>query len=208
MKGIDKRLIKWIVFSGVFFILGLARPALSNENPVKMLESVTQQVLTELKDNYHEIRHKPHKIYGFIDNLILPHIDFVEMARWVVGRNVWHSSNNAARKIFIEEFRKFLVKNYAQLLLSCASEEIEFYPLREDWRNQRYIQVSSFIKKGNYSAIHMDYHLILQDSQWKVYDILIEGSSMLEGYQAQFLGDLQKGGIEALIEKIKKKNSY
>ncbi len=207
MRGISRQLKNSIILGSILFLLSSSNVALSAEDPVKMLKDITQHVLTELKVNYQEIKHEPEKVYSFVNSLVLPHVDFVEMARWVVGRNVWHKASNEARKAFIEEFKMFITKNYTKLLLKCIHEEIEFFPLREDWKNQRHIQVSSFIKKGNYSSTRMDYQLILQDNKWKVYDILIEGASLLEGYQAQFSEDVQRGGIDTLIEKIRKQNA-
>jgi len=165
-----------------------------------MLESITQNVITELQSNN---RSAPKLIH----NIILPHVDFIEMSRWIVGRHAWLDAKNATRELFIQEFQIFLVKNYTQLLLKFPYHKIKFLPLREAITTQKHIQVSSLVTRKGTAPVNLNYHLILEAGTWKVYDIVIEGISLLEGYQADFAEVIQHGGVAAAIEKIRSYNA-
>lgn len=189
----------------VLFSLAMGK-AIAAEDPIKMLQDITQNVMIKLKNNSQTLKYEPEKVYPIIDSVILPHVDFSEMARWVVGRNAWHAADNTTQDSFVNAFKTFVIKNYTRFLVKFTNEKIQFFPLREDIKNQKEIRVSSQIIKDAGSPIRMDYRLILQDDAWKVYDIVVEGVSMLEGYQAQFADQVKEGGIPAVIDEIQRHN--
>lgn len=190
-------------FAAILFFL-MANPVLAAEDPVEMLQKITQNVIIKLKNNSQTLKYEPKYVYSIINNVVLPHIDFSEMARWVVGRNAWHAADSSTRASFVEEFKTFVLKNYTHFLAKFTNEKIKFFPLRKNIKNQKDIQISSQIQKEDGSPIRMDYRLILQNDAWKIYDIVIEGVSMIEGYQAKFADAVRSGGIEAVIEEIRR----
>lgn len=198
-----KRKIIYIATVLLFLVLG---PVFAAEDPIKMLENITTNVMIKLKKNSQTLKYDPKDVYTIIDSVILPHVDFSEMARWVVGRNAWHKADNSTRISFVDEFKTYVVKNYTHFLVKFRNEKIKFFPLRENIKNQRDIQVSSQIQREGEPPIRMDYRLILEEDVWKVYDIVIEGVSLLEGYQAQFANTVRDGGVEALIDEIRRRN--
>ncbi len=201
---------KVVILAGIFLGLIHIGIALAAEDPLKMLQTVTGRVILKLKENKQKFRNtdrdRMDKIYLFVKAQILPFLDFEEMGRWIVGRNAWREADNIIRRTFINEFKTFMVRNYTDLFLKWTNEEIEFFPLRDDVKNQKDIQVSSLIKRPGRSSIQVDYQLILLKDGWKVYDILIEGISILESYQEQFASDVRKGGLEAVIEEMRRLN--
>lgn len=196
---------KIIYFVTILFFLA-SGSVFAAEDPIKMLENVTTNVMVKLKKNTQTLKYDPKDVYTIIDNVILPHVDFSEMARWVVGRNAWYKADSSTRISFVGEFKTYVVKNYTHFLVKFRNEKIKFFPLREDIKNQKDIQISSQIQREGAAPIRMDYRLILQKDAWKVYDIVIEGVSLLEGYQAQFANTVRDGGVEALIDEIRRRN--
>jgi len=197
---------KWpiIIFC---WILGLASlPVVAAEDPIITLQTVTQRMMNELKKHHDEIHRKPGKIYALVDHIIIPHVDFSEMARWVVGRNAWMLADAETRKSFVQEFKTLVVRSYARSLLEYTDQEIEFLPMREPVGNQKRIQIQSLIKERGKSPIHMNYNLIHEGNKWMVYDIIIEGVSLMQGYRAQFADDIRSGGITLVIEKMHQRN--
>ncbi len=195
-----------IFFSAVLVLFG-AGVSIAKEDPIGMLQNVTQRMMSELRAHHDEIQHKPNKIYALVDHIILPHVDFSEMARWVVGRNAWRLADSETQKAFVQEFKTLVIRSYARSLLEYTDQEIEFLPMREPVIDQKRIQVQSVIKERGKSPIHMDYNLIHEGSGWKVYDIIIEGVSLMQGYRAQFSDDIRNGGITVVIEKMRQRNA-
>jgi phospholipid transport system substrate-binding protein len=181
-------------------------PTLSAENPLGMMQNITQKVIYWLEEQPNK-RHVSDEVYDLIERLILPYVDFSGMARWVAGRNAWNEADNVTKKEFTQEFKTLLVKNYAQFLMKFSNEEIEFLPLREATGNKKQVQVKSLIIRNNSSPIHVDYYLILQNDRWMIYDMVVEGSSLLQGYKTEFADDIQNGGIEAAIDKMHSLNN-
>lgn len=195
-----------LTFTLLLSLLNIS-PVFSQEDPVAMLNKVTSSVMKELKEHQSELRRNPDRLYSLVDHLILPHVDFVEMSRWVVGRNAWGKSDSDTQKQFINEFKTLVVRSYARALLEYTDQEIQFLPLRNAIESQR-IQVSSLIKESGRAPVRMDYRLIQASGTWRVYDIIVEGVSLMQGYRAQFADDLRMGGLEKVTQKIRRKNGH
>jgi phospholipid transport system substrate-binding protein len=202
----------WVLFSLMLCVL--SKPVFSDEaalkiavvqNPVEMLESVTNRVLAELKSHQAIIKANPKKIYDVVNFIVLPHVDFVEMAKWVVGRNAWKAADTATKKEFVQAFKTMIVRTYARSLLEYTDQTIEFLPLRETLGSQPRIQVASVIE-DNGQTTHIDYYLLRESEDWKIYDIVIEGVSLIQGYRAQFADDVRQGGVAAVLEAVRRHN--
>lgn len=195
------------LFFGVLLSLVGATPAFSAQDPISMLRNVTDSVMRELRTHRQEVRQSSSKLYALVDHLILPHVDFSEMARWVVGRNAWKSADDATQSAFVSEFKTMVVRSYARSLLEYTDQKIEILPLRGSVGDKQRIQVFSLIKENGKEPVHMDYHLIRAGDEWKVYDIIVEGVSLMQGYRAQFADDIRQGGVKAAINKMHKHNT-
>ncbi len=195
-----------IVFlSAVLFLVGAER-AFSLQDPVSMLKNVTDQVMSELNQNRAEFKKNPHKLYHLIEQHILPHVDFAEMGRWVAGRNAWKAADAVTQNAFIQEFKTLVIKSYGHSLLEYAGEAIEFLPLREAIGDKTRIQILSLVKESGKSPLHMNYHLVRMGDDWRVYDIIIEGVSIVQGYRAQFAEDIKEGGVAKATLKMQQHN--
>lgn len=193
-----------ISFLAVFFLF-CCNSVAAADDPIKMLEGVTSQVMSVLKENKEDLKKNPNKIYEVVNRYILPHADFTEMAKWVVGRNAWSKASPTMQQSFVSEFRTLVVRSYAQSLLNYSNQTIEFLPLRGSANKER-VQVSSMIKQPGKKATRIDYRLLQEGGSWKVYDIIIEGVSLMQGYHAQFAEDVQRGGVAAVVEKLRGHN--
>lgn len=173
--------------------------------PVEMLKGVTNQVMDELRANRDTLQSNPGQLYDLVQRFIIPHADFAEMGRWVVGRNAWQKADSETQQIFIKEFKTLVVRSYAGALLGYTDQRIEFLPMR-DFTNKTRVQVSTLVKDGVDKPLHLDYRLLKEDGEWKVYDIIIEGVSLMKGYREQFSDEVQAGGLKAVITKIREHN--
>lgn len=179
--------------------------AFALEDPVAMLKNVTTQVIHELKTHRSEIRKNRSKVYKLAERHIVPYVDFAEMGRWVVGRNAWSKTDPQTREAFVHEFKNLVVSSYAGSLLNYTDQQIEYLPLRGGVEDEDRIQVSSVIKESGKAPVHLDYRLIRDGDSWKVYDILVEGVSLAQGYRAQFADDVKDGGVPQVVRTLKEK---
>jgi phospholipid transport system substrate-binding protein len=176
------------------------------QEPVPMLKGVTDAVLTQLRTHRSELKSHPNRIYNIAEHLIIPHVDFVEMGRWIAGRNAWNKASEAEQNAFIAAFKNLVVRTYATSLLQYTDQTVEFMPLKSGTDRER-LQVTSYIKGGDRGPIKIDYRLIKHEDKWLVYDIIIEGVSLLKGYQAQFSQDVRQQGLSYVTRKIQGHNT-
>lgn len=189
-------------------LLGLTisvEKAFAAENPRTMLKNVTDRVMAVLKQNRETLQKNPGQVYGIVNQHIVPYVDFTEMSRWVLGRNAWNNATPAQQQMFVKEFKTMVVNSYAKSLLAFTNQTVEFLPNRNQSSEGR-TQVNSVIKGAPRGDIHIDYRLIQSGNGWKVYDIIIEGVSLAQGYRAQFAETLQSGGMNAVIQSLKQHN--
>lgn len=180
-------------------------PTAAVEDPVKMLKSVSDSVLKALKDNGTALDANPNKIYDFVDKLIIPYVDFNEMSTWVAGRTVWGKASEKMRDDFVKEFQILVVRTYAIALRNYRNETVYFAPQKVDLTKDR-IQITSTIVRTSKENINLNYRLVKHENKWLVYDIIIEGVSILQGFQAQFTNEIRQKGLDKVIAQIKEHN--
>ncbi len=192
-------------FCVLCLLLSLNTAVHAEQAPIEMLKGVTDAVLGQLRAHQRELKTHPDRIYGIAEHLIIPHVDFVEMGRWIAGRNAWKKASESDQAAFISAFKNLVVRTYATSLLQYTDQTVEFMPLNSSTEKER-IQVTSFINGGDRGPIKMEYRLIKQEGSWRVYDIIIEGVSLLKGYQAQFSADVRQQGLDYVTRKIQEHN--
>lgn len=176
----------------------------AQKDPIVTLEDITDSVLYTLKENKAKIDKNPEKIYDIVNTVIVPHIDFVEISRWITGKKVWRSSSQPLKDSFIKELRTVVVKTYAISLHNYSDEKIIFYPLKNhNAKLKKRMQVSSKIVSSKKQDIHIDFRIISSGLSWKVYDIVVEGVSLLKGLQAQFTDMIKKEGLDKVVIKMR-----
>jgi phospholipid transport system substrate-binding protein len=100
-----------------------------------------------------------------------------------------------------------LVHTYASALANYNDQTIRFYPVRGGYAGKSSVQVNSVIERHDGPAISVSYKMVQAASEWKIYDLSVEGVSMLESFRSQFADLLAQGDIEALINKLSSHNS-
>ena len=186
--------------------LMLTFTAFAAEAPDTMLNRVTQEMITALRNHDAELRSNPNRIYPIIDKILVPHIDWDAMAHWVVGRNAWDSASDGQRQRFSKEFKDLLVRTYASTLRAYNNQTIEYLPIRGGIAGKNRVLVASLIREPNREAIKVTYRMAKKGDTWLVYDISIEGVSLLKGFQSQFAQEVQQKGLDSLSDRLHQHN--
>ncbi|MGE3318109.1 MAG: phospholipid-binding protein MlaC [Candidatus Berkiella sp.] len=190
----------------VLVVFGFSQLAVAEEQPDVMLQRVTQEMITALRQHDKALQQKPEKIYDIIETILVPHIDWMAMSRWVVGRSAWQNASEDQRKRFVVQFKELLIRTYASTLRAYNNQTIKYLPIRGGTQNKQRVQVASLIKEPGREPIRVTYRLVNQGSQWQVYDISIEGVSLLKGFQSQFETEIQQNGLDQLIINLREHN--
>ena len=145
------------------------------------------------------------KIYKLAEEKILPNFDFERICRLVLGKN-WRSMSVDQRNMFQEEFRVLLLRTYAIALSKFRDQSIEFKPLRMK-SSDKVVLVKTEITQSGGQPIDVNYALSNSTGKWLVFDIVIEGVSLVTNYRSQFASQVKNNGIEDLLKKLSEKNN-
>jgi phospholipid transport system substrate-binding protein len=163
----------------------------------------TEQVLKILKQEKGSVDRE--RAFAIIDSIIVPHIDFARMAKLALGR-YWRTANIGQRKKFVDEFRRLIIRTYATALMEYSDEKVEYLPLKSTQDPDEVI-VQTIIKQSGGASIPVDYNLYFRAKEaWKVYDMSIDGISLVTNYRSSFATEIRKGGLDTLIEKMVEHN--
>jgi phospholipid transport system substrate-binding protein len=157
-------------------------------------------MLTTLRQEKTVIEQTPERLYELVSEIVLPHFDFERMGRWTLGK-YWQHATDAQRNQFISEFRSLLVRKYGSALAEYADEEIVYLPFTMDEKDTR-VTVHTEINPASGVPVHIAYRLHRTDSGWKVYDLAIEGISLVTNYRTSFTSTIRQDGLEQLIRQL------
>ena len=191
-------------FTLVFTSLLLAAPlhADSLESPVDMLKRTSDEVIAVLKEKREQIEKQPELVYELVDQYILPHLDEVTMAKLALGKT-WRKASREEKHQFVDAFRTLLVRTYSKSLQEFRDQQINFFPAEA--KNGKAVVKSEVIQPGG-PKIPVSYRMRVKDNAWKVYDISIEGVSLVTSYRGTFTQEFRKGGMAGLLRMLEEKN--
>jgi len=187
------------------FLTALA-PALAaaQEGPDALVKRVTDEVLTIIKSDKDLQAGNPNKVAQLAEAKVLPHFDFERMTRLAVGRN-WRAASDAQKQSLVKEFRTLLVRTYSNSLTAYRNQTIEVKPTKLAAADTEATVRTQVIQPGG-PAIPIDYSMQKADGGWKVFDVVIDGASLVTTYRGSFNEQIQKGGVDALVKTLAERN--
>ncbi len=206
IKGIIKTLIATII--GLFMTAGVSWAQVVQageiESPVVLLERTSQQVIKILQDDRELLKEEPARVYAIINEYILPHLDDVTMAKLAMGKN-WKKATKQQKIDFVVEFRNLLVRTYSKSLIEFSDQDIRFFPTKLSVDTYKTSVKAEVIQPGG-PPIPIAYRVRIKNNAWKVYDIKIDGISLVTSYRGTFTQEIRKSGIDGLLEYLRNKN--
>jgi phospholipid transport system substrate-binding protein len=183
----------------------LAGPAAGNGAEAQALvRSTADRVLAEVKANKTRLDRDTSGIYDLVERYVVPHFDFARMTQSAMGRH-WRSATEAQRVALTREFQEMLVRTYAVALLNYSGQQIEYLPLRSSASDDD-VLVQTKVSDSGAPPIPIDYRLSRSVGAWKVYDVTIDGVSLVSNYRSMFAEQVQRTGVDGLIKQLSDRN--
>jgi phospholipid transport system substrate-binding protein len=190
---------------GLLFLMA-GSVAQAQTAPDKLVKDVANDVLKSLREDPDLRTSNPTKMAELIEQKVAPHFDFERMTRLAVGRN-WREANDDQKKLLIEQFRQLLVRSYSTAYSAYRNIAVEVKPARMSAGDDD-VQVKSEIKlPGGAPPVNVDYAMYKNDSEWKVYDVIVDGVSLVTTYRSTFTEEIRQNGIDGLIKSLREKNT-
>jgi len=186
-------------------LLGVAAAWAQPEEPGALVRETSDRMLAVLKEQREVIKAEPARLYGLVDEIVLPYFDFERMSRWVLGKH-WRQASAEQQREFVHQFRTLLVRTYGTALLEYTDQQVKFLPVRisADGKNAT---VRTEVVKPGAPAIPINYSMYLGDKGWKVYDVVIDGISLVSNYRTTFASEIRTHGIDVLIKRLADRNA-
>ena len=195
-----------VVLSALTLLLCLSAASAATNDADEIVRNTSSQVIARLAEQKENLSAHPDRLYGLIQELVVPHFDFPIMSRWVLGK-AWNTIDAGNQAKFIEQFRTMLVRTYAKALMEYSDETIEFLPMESDPNSNLVVVKSQVVGRGSGNLIPINYRMHISGGDWKVIDISVDGVSLIGTYRGSFASEIRKNGIDALILKLTERNA-
>jgi phospholipid transport system substrate-binding protein len=182
----------------------MAAVAGAENAPLELVRSATQTLLAAL-DADPALRTDPSQLQRLAERYAAPRFDFVALARLTLGKH-WRTATAAQQRRFTEAFRRLLVRTYSVSLAQYSDQRIEYQLLKRSGDGRR-ASVRSRILSPGAAPIVVDYGVYDTADGWKIYDVSIEGVSLVNNYRSGFSEEIRRSGLDALIARLDSRNA-
>lgn len=191
---------------GLLLILAgsLSGVGATTQGPQQLVIETTERMLATLEQQAPQLEQNPALIYDLVGEIVLPHFDFVRMAGWVLGRH-WRTASPEQKLRFVRAFRELLVRTYAVALLEYRGQRIEYLPLRADPAGGE-VTVRTRVMQSGRAPVALNYTLWERDGRWRVYDISVDGISLVASFRTSYAAEIRERGLDALITRLEQHN--
>jgi phospholipid transport system substrate-binding protein len=188
-RGVSSVLLLFVFSTGAFA---------ATMEPSEIVRNTTDKVLERIKKEKESLRE------NLVSEMIFPHFDFGIMSKWVLGKH-WSEADEGMRDAFVEHFRKLLVRTYATALLNFSDQSIT-YPPTEQTGSENTAMVKQQISQPGSTTIPIIYRLHNKSGDWKVFDVSVDGVSLVKTYRASFGSIIKSDGLRGLLDSMASKN--
>lgn len=168
--------------------------------PEALVRQVTDDVMNAIHQDKALQEGDKKKALALAEQKILPHVDFRTMTRYALGRN-WRKATPAQQEQIVKAFRSMLIQTYANQIGSYRGQKMKVRPTRIAPGDTDATVRNSYISPGR-PPVEVDYSMEKTADGWKIYDVVIDGVSLVATYRSQFAQQVRNGGIEGLIARL------
>ena len=173
--------------------------------PEELVKKVTAEVLDTVKSDKQLQAGDRRKVLALVEQKILPLVDFREATQLAVGKT-WHQATPQQRERLVNEFRSMLVRIYSNAIDVYRGQTLKVLPLRMPAGATDVTVRNQYLREGR-PPVPVEYSMRKTPEGWKIYDIAVEGVSLVLTYRAEFEQVTRTSGVEGLIKRLQQKNA-
>ena len=205
-SGLVKKLLLGFLMTLIALTSAANAQEVPQDDPEKMVTALSNRIIYEMNANRKVLESQPSQVKLFANNFVLPYIDTEKMARYVMGKH-WRTATAKQQQGFVDAFTNTLIRSYSQSLLKLKIESVTVMPAKEEKPGR--VTVASTVAQadGNKSDVIYRVYFDKSSSKWMLYDVSVEGISMLLNYRKAYDSDFERKGIDAVIAEMQTKNA-
>jgi phospholipid transport system substrate-binding protein len=181
-------------------------PVQAQPTPVEVLQGMSDRVIA-IVDADPDVLNDKARMREMADEIVVPNVDFVLFSKWVLGKN-WRKANPEQREIFIAEFRELMINSYISSITrdDYQNQTIRYKPVRKS-KDPEKVVVEADVEQPNGPIVEVQFRMHLAATGWMVYDVVIEGVSLVATHRSSFSNIIRDKGIEGLITMLEQQNT-
>ncbi len=173
--------------------------------PDVMIQTTVQEVIAIAKQDKAIQAGDQARALAVVQDKILPHFDFMRMTQLAVGK-YWRTASVEQKQTLAREFQAMLLRTYTKAFTGYQNQSVEVKPLKFTAEDTD-VTVKTLLTKPGAPSVAINYELRKGTTDWKVYDLSIEGAGLVSAYRGTFAKEIEDGGIEGLINMLTSKNT-
>ena len=201
-NSFTKRGAGWLLFA--MLLLGLSRPGMAEPGPVDVLQTMTDTLLDIVRQDPGVI-HDQARLRVIANEVIFSRVDFNTLSRWVLGK-YWRTATPQQRADFIAEFREMILRSYLRSVSSYRDNGVRFLPVRGN-REKGLAVVNAEIDQPNGPVVHVMFRMRRVMNEWLIYDVAVEGISLVATHRTSFSRQIRNDGMDSLIARLHSRNA-
>ena len=179
--------------------------AADDRSPEEIVRGTTEEVLEALRAYEGNLEEDEDFVFDLVREKVLPNFNFELITRFSLGRH-WNDASEEQRDRLTEELTTLMVRTYSQPLLEYSGEDVQYQSERVDEdRGRASMRVEIAQRDG--PAIPLTYQFRRHDEHgWQIYDVVVEGVSLVTNYRDGFGSEIRRNGIEGLLSRLEERN--
>ncbi len=193
----------WVLLCAALFAASVSAQEMK---PDELVKKVTDEVLAAVKSDKQLAAGDKQKALKLAEEKVLPHIDFEEATRLAVGR-AWREASKEQKGELTTEFRRMLVRTYSSAISAYEGQTMKVQPVHMKPGETDVTVHNQYIRPGGGKPVQLDYQMHKTPDGWKIYDIIVEGVSLVLTYRSEFDAVVKQQGVDGLIKRLAEKNT-
>ena len=199
-------IIRATPLSALLLLLSLAQPLRAQTPAEAVVQKAIDDVVMVLDEQAAALAEDTDRAYALAEEFIAPYFDFDRMSYYILG-NHWKNAPDSQKTGFRGEFKRLLVNTYAAALCGYTSEEeVTFKETITSPKDPDIVIVPTEVKQKGGKPVTVAYRMHRKNDQWRIYDVAIDGISLVKNYRADFAGQIRKGGFDGLVAGLTEHN--
>ena len=194
--------LRWMLCCCLMLVI--SRPAMAEKGAVEVLQSMTS-TLEEIVQRDPDVIYDMERLRVIAHEVVLPNVDIRTMSRWVLGKN-WRRATPEQREAFVVEFRELLLGTYLRQVKTYEGEVVHFTPQPGTRKEGRATVNAEIEQSGGGPSVHAIFRLHRVKGDWMIYDVAVEGISLVATHRSSFNNEIRTSGIDKLIARLHELN--
>jgi phospholipid transport system substrate-binding protein len=195
-------MFKWFV--GAFLGLAVLQSAAAmivEKDPVVQAKKVAEQLIGRLDAERTQLEASNDRINALANELVFPYVDITKMARFAMGAN-WRSATPEQQQTFTDLFKRILLNSYAKSFLKLQIDRIDFGASRAG-ASGKDVEIPATVFEKTGTSVPVIFRLLPSGDSWKIYDLEVQGISLLLNYRSVYATEIDQKGLPAVLEQMK-----